>query len=45
MNRRERCRQTNEATGVVKGGKTADHGFKGEQLAGEGKIDAALEAF
>ena len=45
MNRRERCKQTNEATGVVKGGKAADHGFKGEQLAGGGKIDAAIEAF
>ncbi len=42
MNRRERRRPAKEAKGA---GKAADHGFRGEQLAGEGKIDEAIEAF
>jgi tetratricopeptide (TPR) repeat protein len=49
MNRRESRRQTKEAQGTIKGknkgGKAASHCFKGEQLAREGKIDEAIQAF
>ena len=49
MNRRERRRQAEEAQGTIKGGnkggKAASHCFKGEQLAREGKIDEAIQAF
>ena len=45
MNRRERRRQAKEARGTGKRDKAANPGFRGEQLAGEGKIDEAIEAF
>ena len=45
MNRRERRRQAKEARGTGKGDKAVSHGIRGEQLAGEGKIDEAIEAF
>ena len=45
MNRRERRRQAKEARETGKGDKAASHGIRGEQLAGEGKIDEAIVAF
>ena len=45
MNRRERHRQAKEARETGQGDKAVNHGIRGEQLAGEGKIDAAIEAF
>ena len=45
MNRRERRRQAKEARGASKGDKATDHGFRGEQLAAEGKTEEAIQAF
>lgn len=45
MNRRERRRQAKETKSAGRGGKAVNHGIRGEQLAGLGKIDDAIKAF